>query len=227
VLATLLTFGIACVKSGDAASRAAATLPPPAAPTSGASTATTDTSHQNDYRAARTKGNPDAPVTIYEMSDFQCPWCGRFARETMPTLEREYIATGKAKLVFVNFPLPMHKNAVPAAELAMCAARQGRFWQMHDALFRTQSQWENLDEAGTFFLGLGDSAAADRDQLAECMRTGTMRALVRSDADGSVRTGAHSTPTFYIEGGLMTGAQPIEVFRAVLDSVIRARTTAR
>ncbi len=179
---------------------------------------------QDDLRAARTKGSATAPVTIYEMSDFQCPWCGRFARETLPSLEREYVATGKAKLIFVNFPLPMHKNAVPAAELAMCAARQGRFWQVHDRLFRTQEQWEGLAQPGTFFLALADSAGADRDQLADCVRTGATRALVQSDAEGSMRSGARSTPSFYIEGGLVTGAQPIEVFRQVLDSVVREKT---
>jgi protein-disulfide isomerase len=178
---------------------------------------------QDDLRAARTRGSATAPVTIYEMSDFQCPWCGRFARETMPTLEREYVATGKVRIIFVNFPLPMHPNAVPAAELAMCAAKQGKFWPMHDQLFRTQDQWEDLREPGVFFLGLGDSVGADRDQLTACVRTAATRDLVRSDAESSARSGARSTPTFWIEGGLMTGAQPIEVFRTVLDSIIRAK----
>ena len=182
------------------------------------------TSQDDDLRAARTRGSANAPVTIYEMSDFQCPWCGKFVRETMPTLEREYVATGKVKLVFVNFPLSMHRNAEPAAELAMCAAKQGRFWQMHDQLFRTQDRWETLDQPGTFFLALADSAGADRDQITGCMRAAATRALVQSDADGAVRSGARSTPTFYIEGGLMAGAQPIEVFRQVLDSIIRTKT---
>jgi len=180
---------------------------------------------QDDLRPARTKGSATAPVTIYEMSDFQCPWCGRFARETMPTLEREYVATGKVRIIFVNFPLPMHANAAPAAELAMCAAKQGKFWPMHDQLFRTQDRWEGLREPGAFFLGLGDSVGADRDQLVACVRTAATRDLVRSDAEGAARSGARSTPTFWIEGGLMTGAQPIEVFRTVLDSIIRTKTT--
>ena len=183
------------------------------------------TATQDDLRAARTRGNANAPVTIYEMSDFQCPWCGKFARETLPTLEREYVATGKVKLVFVNFPLPMHQNAVPAAEIAMCAAKQNRFWAMHDQLFRTQDRWEGLQQPGSFFLALADSAGLDRDQVTQCVRTGATRDLVRSDADGAVRSGAHSTPSFYIEGGLMTGAQPIEVFRQVLDSIIRTKTS--
>jgi protein-disulfide isomerase len=182
--------------------------------------------NQDDLRAARTRGDPAAPVTIYEMSDFQCPWCGRFARETWPQLDREYVQTGKVRLVFVNFPLPNHANAAPAAELAMCAARQGKFWPMHDLLFRHQERWSDLREPGTYFLALGDSVRADRDALADCLRRGLVRDLVRRDAEGSARTGARSTPSFYVEGGLLTGAQPIEVFRQVLDSIYTERTRA-
>ena len=118
----------------------------------------------------------------------------------------------------------MHPNAVPAAELAMCAARQQKFWQVHDLLFRNQARWETLREPGVFFLALGDSAGANRDQLVECLRSGAMRSVVRSDAEGSVRSGARSTPSFYIEGALVEGAQPIELFRQVLDSIIRVKT---
>ena len=74
---------------------------------------------QDDLRAARTKGSATAPVTIYEMSDFQCPWCARFALETLPTLDSEYVRTGKVRLIFVNLPLPSHPNAGPAAELSL------------------------------------------------------------------------------------------------------------
>jgi protein-disulfide isomerase len=182
---------------------------------------------QDDLRAARTKGSPAAPVTIYEMSDFQCPWCARFALETMPALDSEYIRTGKVRLVFVNLPLPSHPNAGPAAELAMCAARQGRFWPVHDLLFRHQQRWAGLREPGAYFLGLADSARADRDAMATCLRTGATRELVQRDAEGAARSGARSTPSFYIEGGILPGAQPIEVFREILDSIIAARQQRR
>jgi protein-disulfide isomerase len=130
------------------------------------------------------------------MSDFQCPWCGRFAREVLPELERDYIATGRVRFVFVNLPIPNHANAVPAAEVAMCAARQNRFWRVHDLLFRTQSQWSDLREPGTFFLGLADSAGANRDSVVACLRSGSMRPLIESDARGAMRTGVRSTPSF-------------------------------
>ena len=182
---------------------------------------------QGDAYASRTKGSPTAPVTVYEMSDFQCPYCAEFATQTMPVLDSEYVQTGKVRFVWVNLPLPYHENAVPAAELAMCGARQGKFWELHDLLFRNQRRWAGLREPGSYFLSLGDSAGANRDSLATCLREGTVRALVRADAEGAVRSGARSTPSFYIEGGLLTGAQPVEVFRAVLDSIIRTKGGTR
>ncbi|HYA49988.1 MAG TPA: thioredoxin domain-containing protein, partial [Streptosporangiaceae bacterium] len=135
----------------------------------------------DDLRSERTRGRPDAPVTVYEISDFQCPYCGEFARQTLPDIEREYVVTGKVKLIFVNMPLPIHPNAEPAAELAMCAARQHKFWQMHDLLFRHQSQWAELQDPGPYLLSFGDSIRANRTELETCLTTKAMRALVRSD----------------------------------------------
>jgi protein-disulfide isomerase len=189
--------------------------------------ASTAAAQQDDLLAARTHGSPTAPVTVYEISDFQCPYCAQFFLQTMPFLEREYVVPGKVKFVFVNFPLPMHPNSVPAAELAMCAARQGKFWPMHDILFRRQQQWAGLNEPGMVFLSYGDSVGANRQALTACVRDGTMRNVVRTDAEGGARSGARSTPTFYIEGGLIAGAQPVETFRAVLDSIVRAKGGTR
>jgi protein-disulfide isomerase len=179
----------------------------------------------DDLRAERTKGSPDAPVTMYEISDFECPYCAQFWREILPAIERDYIATGKVRLIFVNMPLTsLHPNAEPAAELAMCAARQHKFWQMHDLLFRHRDDWADLKEPGPYFLSLGDSIHANRAQLHECLRTGAMRPVVEADFDGSRRSGAGSTPTFYIEGELIVGAQPYELFKQVLDSIIKSKS---
>src|SRR5438034_11427815 len=90
---------------------------------------------QPDPLSARTKGRAAAPVTVYEMSDFQCPYCREFALGTMPALEREYIEPGKVRFVYINLPLSsVHRNAASAAEVALCAARQQRVWPMHDLL---------------------------------------------------------------------------------------------
>jgi protein-disulfide isomerase len=175
--------------------------------------------------ASRAKGAATAPITVYEMSDFQCPYCRRFAEETFPILEREYIRTGKVRWVFVNFPLTsLHSNAVPAAELALCAAHQGAFWPVHDLLFRHQEVWAPLKEPAAFFLSLADSAKIAKPALLECVKAPATRAEVRAEAEGSERSGASSTPTFYIEGGLLAGAHPVAVFRQVLDSVYKVKT---
>jgi protein-disulfide isomerase len=174
--------------------------------------------------AGRSKGAASAPVTVYEMSDFQCPYCRRFALETFPTLEREYIATGKVRWVFVNFPLTsIHPNAVAAAEVALCASRQGAFWPVHDLLYTHQETWAPLKEPGPFLATLADSARISRKALLACLASPATREEVRSEAEGSERAGASSTPSFYIEGGLMTGAHPVALFRRVLDSVLATK----
>src|SRR5712691_4764375 len=132
------------------------TVPGPQAPRPGSRQAP-------DPLAARAKGRADAPVTVYEMSDFQCPYCREFALGTMPVLEREYIQAGKVRFVYINLPLTsVHKNAASAAEVALCAARQQRFWAMHDLLFRHQDQWAALPSPRAYLLALGDSAGLDR-----------------------------------------------------------------
>ena len=173
----------------------------------------------------RTKGSATAPVTVYEMSDFQCPYCKRHAAKVFPELERDYIDTGKVRWVFVYFPLTgLHPNAEPAAELAACAARQDKFWEVHDLLFRNQATWAPLREPGPFFLSFADSAGLDKSALTKCLQSGDTRDEVEQDAVSAVRSGARSTPTFYVEGGLIEGAQPTPVFRQVFDSIYAEKT---
>jgi len=182
----------------------------------------------HDPLAARTKGRADAHITIYEMADFQCPDCRAFTLETMPALEREYVTTGKVRIVYINLPLAStHKNAAIAAQTALCAAQQGRFWPMHDLLFRHQNEWAPLALPRDYLVTLGDSAGLDRARLTRCLASGTTAAAVQADAERARHAGATSTPTFYIEGGLLEGAAPVTVFRAVLDSIYRSKTGAR
>jgi protein-disulfide isomerase len=178
--------------------------------------------------ADRSKGSPTAPVTVYEMSDFQCPYCKTFALETFPQLERDYIRTGKVRWVFINFPLTsVHAHASAAAELALCAAKQRGFWRVHDLLFQHQETWAPLKEAGPFFVSLADSAGLSKKTLLTCLETPTTLNAVQADAEGAARSGASSTPSFYIEGGLLEGAQPLELFRRVLDSVYAVKAVRR
>jgi protein-disulfide isomerase len=173
-----------------------------------------------DPLASRSKGAASAPVTVYEMSDFQCPYCRTHALEIFPAIEKEYVQTGKVRWVYINFPLvSIHANALPAAELAMCAARMGKFWPVHDLLFQHQETWSPLKEPGPFLLSLADSAKLPRAAVTKCLQSETVRAEIQSEAEGSQRAGAASTPTFYIEGGLLAGARPAALWRQVLDSI--------
>jgi protein-disulfide isomerase len=175
--------------------------------------------------AARTKGSLDAPITIVEASDFQCPFCRVFWEETLPGLEREYLRTGKAKLIFINLPLPqIHPNATPAHEFAMCAAMQDRFWPVHDLLYRHQATWARLSQPAPYFRQLADSAGLDRAKLEQCFNTGAVRRLIQQEVQMNVRAGIRSTPTFVIERGLLEGAVPLEDWRPILDSIFAAKT---
>jgi protein-disulfide isomerase len=126
--------------------------------------------------------------------------------------------------VFVNFPLTsIHANAVAAAQVALCAARQGAFWPVHDLLYTHQEAWAPLKEPAPFLLTLADSAGISKAALMSCVRSPATVGEIRSEAEGSEKSGASSTPSFYIEGGLLTGAHPIAVFRQVIDSVVAAK----
>jgi protein-disulfide isomerase len=172
----------------------------------------------------RTKGSATAPVTVYEMSDFQCPYCRKFAEETFPILEQQYIKTGKVRWVFINFPLTdIHTHAAAAAQLGLCAAKQNRFWRVHDLLYQHQETWSPLKEAGPFFVSLSDSAGLSKKVLLACLDAPETMQAVQADAEGAARSGASSTPTFYVEGGLLEGAAPLPVFRQVLDSVYASK----
>jgi len=182
--------------------------------------------HQSDPLASRSLGRAEAPVVVYEMSDFQCPYCRQFALTVFPTLEREFVHTGKVRFVYVNLPLTaIHRHALAAAAVAMCAARQNRFWPVHDLLFQRQERWAAEEEPGPYLLALADSAGADRAELAQCVTSRATEPEIRADAARAARSGAHSTPTFYIEGSLLEGAAPVEAFRQVLDSIYRSKTT--
>lgn len=182
------------------------------------------TSTAQDPLAGRVRGSAKAPVTVYEMSDFQCPYCRRFAIETFPALDSAYVATGKVRWAFVNFPLTsIHQNALAAAETAVCAAQQDAFWRVHDLLYKHQEVWAPLKEPGAFLVSLADSAKISKPALLACLRSPATEETVRAEAQGAERSGATSTPSFYIEGGLLAGAHPVGVFRQVLDSVYRAK----
>jgi protein-disulfide isomerase len=147
--------------------------------------------------------------------------------DVFPALEREYINTGKVHWIFINFPLTsIHPNAAAAAELALCGARVGKFWPLHDLLYKYQDTWAPLKDPGQFLLSLADSVHAPRKTMEACLTSGAARPELEADAEAAHRSGAQSTPTFYIEGGLLVGAEPLQVWQQVLDSIYAAKRKA-
>ena len=180
-----------------------------------------DTALERRADRAHIQGKEDAPIWIVEVSDFQCPYCRAWHEETYPAVVKEFVETGKARLAYINFPIPGHQNAWPAAEAAMCAAVQGRFWPMHDALFQTQRQWESLQDPGTVFDSLATSAGMDLGQYHECISKHEMRPLIQADIDRSKESGVNATPTFIIGDQSISGAQPIQAFRQIIGEQLK------
>ena len=111
----------------------------------------------------RSLGSAGAPVTVFEMSDFQCPFCREHALDVFPTLERDYIRPGKVRWIFINFPLTqIHPNAAAAAEFAMCAAKAGKFWPIHDLIYRNQLRWAGLADPASVLLSLTEDRKSTR-----------------------------------------------------------------
>jgi protein-disulfide isomerase len=177
--------------------------------------------------AARIQGSPTAPVWVVEVSDFQCPFCKTWHDSTYRALRREFVTPGTVRLAYVNYPLPNHQNAMPAAEAAMCAGTQGRFWEMHDGLFDSQDTWAEMPNAAPVFDSVARAAGVDVAAMRRCIDQGSMRALIQADAERAQEFGVQATPSFIIGGDvLIRGAQPIEAFRRAIAQKLAARPAA-
>jgi protein-disulfide isomerase len=158
-------------------------------------------------------GDPDAPVTIVEFSDFQCPFCERFYSQTYLSLKENYVDTGKVKIVFRDFPLSFHPEAEPAALAAECANEQGEFWAFHDLIFENQGSM-----SASAYLEWAAEIGLDVGQFSECVDSQKYKSEVASDYNDGGRLGVTGTPGFFVNGELVTGAQPYAVFAAAIDA---------
>jgi protein-disulfide isomerase len=170
-------------------------------------------------------GRADAPVTIVEFSDYQCPFCHKFYSTTLVALKKDYIDAGKVRYVFRDFPLEqLHSHARKAAEAAHCAGEQGKYWQMHDALFQNQSALD-LPQLADQARSLG----LDGPTFDQCLSSGRNAARVnRGLADGAA-AGVEGTPGFVIgrtktgdivDGTPIRGAQPLDTFRQIIEQLL-------
>jgi len=177
---------------------------------------------------ARTKGEADAPLRIVEISDFECPFCAQFHRDTWPVVDSLYVRTGIARYLWISFPNSRHSRAWPAIEAAFCAGAAGRFWEMHGILFATQEMWSEAEDAHPRFLEYGERAGIEPESFAACLRADQTAPLQVSDYESALRSGITSTPFFIVGDSLaIQGAVSAERFRAAVDSVLTARGLPR
>lgn len=160
-------------------------------------------------------GDEDAPVTIIEFSDFECPFCKRFKDQTFPQIKANYIDTGKVRMVFRHYPLPFHTNAQKAHEAALCADDQGQFWEYHDTLFANQ-QSLGVAALKQYAVTLGLNAAT----FNECLDSGKYAQAVQDDLAAGSAAGVSGTPSFFVNGQLVVGAQPYSAFQQAIEAAL-------
>jgi protein-disulfide isomerase len=176
--------------------------------------------------ASRMKGSPDAPITIIEVSDFQCPYCAQWALETYPQVDSAFIQTGRARLLFINYPLPNHAQAWAASEAAMCAGVQGRFWEMHDRIFAAQRDWSGQPDAADRFGAFAREMGLDLGQYRDCTVYDRTASLIVSDAMQASQASIRGTPTFIIGQRMVGGAVPFEEFSQEIEAAIQEAQAA-
>ncbi|KFE67178.1 DsbA family protein [Hyalangium minutum] len=156
------------------------------------------------------KGPDNAPITIVEFSDFQCPFCSR-AKVTVDEVVKQY--GDKVRLVFRHFPLSFHQDAPKAAEAAACADDQKKFWEYHDKLFANQGALK-VDDLKKHAADLG----LDTARFNECLDSGKKAELVKKDMSAGEKAGVSGTPAFFINGVVLSGAVPAEEFKSIIDA---------
>ena len=163
-------------------------------------------------------GNPDAPVTMIEFSDFLCPYCRQFALETEPLLIEEYVATGKVYFIYRTLGDWLGPQSQASAEAAYCAAEQNKFWEYHDLLFANQ---DLVDFSAQNLLGFAEELGLNMDQFEDCLQNGEYRPQVEKDLQDGLLAGVRGTPSFLINGRFIAGSQAYAVFQQEIEAALK------
>ena len=165
-------------------------------------------------------GDPNAPITMVEFTDFQCPYCYRHATQTLPQLMSTYVETGQVRYVFKDFPLTMtHPQALAAAEAAHCANEQGAYLTMHETLFARQQEWSGQSDVDTIFTSYAEQMGLDSEAFAECLSSDRYYDMIGNDMQVGTQLGVNGTPAFFINGVFVSGSQPYTVFDQVIQQI--------
>lgn len=162
-------------------------------------------------------GDKNAPVTIVEFSEYQCPYCKRHVDQTVPQIMKKYIETGKVKYVFRDYPLDFHPNAFPAALAAECAGDEGdtKYFEMHDALFKNQAELseDKIKE-------LAKEIGLNMKNFTNCYDNQKHKDEIAKDLEDGKKLGITGTPAFIINGWLIKGAQPYSAFESLIEQLL-------
>ncbi|MFB6158514.1 MAG: DsbA family protein [Candidatus Nanohalobium sp.] len=187
----------------------------------GSKTETIDMS-KIDIEGEPALGDKDAPVTIVEYADYQCPFCRKYFTETFSKIKENYIDTGKVRYIYKDFPLPQlgHDNAIEMAEAANCAKDQGKYWEMHDKLYKEQNEISPRRTAKFDAKKIdqwAEEIGLNMSQYNQCMESDKYKSEVQQDRREGKTLGVSGTPTFFINGKKLVGAQPYSRFETVIE----------
>jgi protein-disulfide isomerase len=175
----------------------------------------------------RISGDTASHIWVIMASDFQCPYCKQWHDASFASI-RDYAEKGKIALAFVNMPLSMHQNAIPASEAAMCASVQNKFWPVHEALFATQGQWETLPDPVGKFDSIVAGTGVSMPEWRACMKNHSTLPLIKADHDKLRSAGVNSTPTFFVDGKMLANEQGQSLgvaadVKGAIDAALKAR----
>ncbi|MGA2382273.1 MAG: thioredoxin domain-containing protein [Gemmatimonadales bacterium] len=185
---------------------------------------------QNLPAGAPAKGvalGPDsAKVKIDEYSDFECPWCARFAVLTEPDVRQRLVPTGRVRWRYMNFPLDGHPNSPAAHLVAACALEQGKFWQMHDALYMGQSDWTEARNPMRLFLQYANRIGLNTDSLRACVTAKRPWPEIQAEKCEGIRLGVGGTPAFFVNGHPLSDIPVYDDLVKIVDSITAATAAA-
>lgn len=223
LLGLIIGYGLSGLHGGTSAQVAQA---PAQVPPSAAAPQPTAPSNPPDIAGNPVLGNTKAPVTLIEFSDYQCPFCQRHYTQTFGQIKKDYVDTGKVKYVLRDYPLSFHPNAEPAAEAAECAGDQGKYWDMHAALFQNHDTWSNAADAKPFFTQYAKDMGLDVAKFTACIQGGSKKAEIQKDLADGQNAGIQGTPGFWVigpdgKGEMISGAQPYDVFKTAIEKYLK------
>ncbi len=172
---------------------------------------------------SRARGAKDAPVTVFEVADFQCPFCAQFANQTFARIDSAYIRAGKVQWVYINMPLVIHPNAFQAAEAALCAgAVAGKFWPMHERLYQSQAEWATAPDPFPIFERYARAAGVAEAPYAACVREERVWPVIMRDATYAAASRIDGTPTYIIAQQVVAvGAKSYDDWKSILDKALQ------